>query len=688
MTKTFKSFAVLTTIGVLSLTGCGNKSQSNETTNAGSSTSTSNISQTPNSKYTTVVAGSSEFNGVFSPFFGTTAYDRYGYMYVVDTLVNVDRKGSYISNMADYTIEEIKDDNGNVKNTIYTFKLKDGIKFSDGTEVTADDIIFSYKVFLDPTYDGAATIYTTPIVGANEYRYDDPNYEAEILRLKEEAKAITTDEINQFILESCTAEYDKLGADKIVEYIGGLTDLENLDEATKKQKIINAYAEFEKLNNLESYKSSAIDNKYRNLEKEYIKNNLSGENVHVPEIEGIKKIDDKTVQVTIYGVDPKAIDNLGISVAPEHYYGIGKDGTKFKKGDLSMVREKNNSPLGSGPYKFDKFENNVLTLKANEAYYKGTPKTPTIKFQVTALANMLEAVKTGDIDISAPNATLEALDDIEASGLHAELIDTLGYGYIGINAERVPDKNVRKGLMHLMNRKPAIETYYGELASIIERPMSKVSWAYPEDATEYYGFDPNKALNYFKEAGYEQVDKNGKKVLQKEDGSQLKIEVGIAGEGTMNHPSAGILTQMKTELEKMGGILNISDTDSSVFFEKLNSGSWDMFVGAWTATPDPDMYQIYYSEGPSNHYKINNAELDKLIIEARQTLDQNKRKEIYAKALDIIMEEAVEMPVYQRKNMTVFNPEIVNIDSLPEDPSPFYTPFYMFTGEIEQMELK
>ena len=60
------------------------------------------------------------------------------------------------------------------------------------------------------------------------------------------------------------------------------------------------------------------------------------------EIEGIKKIDDRTVQVTIAGVDPKAIYNLGaIRVAPKHYYGEG-----FQKGDLSMVEAKVESLYG------------------------------------------------------------------------------------------------------------------------------------------------------------------------------------------------------------------------------------------------------------------------------------------------------------------------------------------------------
>ena len=125
-------------------------------------------------------------------------------------------------------------------------------------------------------------------------------------------------------------------------------------------------------------------------------------------------------------------------------------------------------------------------------------------------------------------------------------------------------------------------------------------------------------------------------------------------------------------MEKLGAVLEINDCDTNILFDRMNSGSWDMWVAAWGADIDPDMYQVYSSNGPSNHYHIKNAELDKLIMDARSTTDIEERKEYYAKALDIVMDEAVEMPVYQRKNMYIYNPAVVNIDTLPKDMTPYY----------------
>ncbi|OOB79723.1 MAG: hypothetical protein BEN18_03320 [Epulopiscium sp. Nuni2H_MBin001] len=561
MKKFAKTFALLSLTAV-ALVGCGS-SDSSSSTSVTTSVSDSDEVTTNAPSGTSVIAIGS-LNGIFSPFFYTTAYDNIINSSIQESLCMTDREGQIVPRLAQYDIEEVTNEAGELQ-TVYTFTLLEGLLFSDGEPITADDVIFSYLVQLDPTYDGMATLSTLSILGLDEY-------------------------------------------------ING--------DAT--------------------------------------------------EIAGIQKIDERTVQVTIDGIDPAAIHKLSIAVLPEHYYGEG-----FVKGDLSAVKAKNGSPLGAGPFKFESYANNVVNLIYNEHYFLGVPKLEKLKYQVTDTSNLLEAVITEQVDISDPTASPEMLARVESSGLEYRLIDNLGYGYIGMNAERIPDINVRKGLMHLMNREPAVRSYYGDLAEVIERPMTTVSWAYPQDAEEYYGYSTSKALEYFNQAGYEQID--GKLV---KDGVQLRIEVGISGGGTMDHPAAPVLTQMKTDLEAMGGVLEIFDTDGTVFFEILNAEEWDMWVAAWGSTADPDMYQIYHTDGSTTRYNINNPELDGLIEAARSTNDTDVRAEYYAQALEIVMDEAVEMPVYQRKNMYVINPDYLDINSLPDDMTPFYT-FYKELNNLE-----
>lgn len=605
----------------------------------------------------TLVIGTTSFNGKFSPFFAETVYDREISDMCHVRLIRDDREGAPADNVAEYREPELKKaEDGTITESVYTFRIKEGARFSDGTPVTADDLIFTYKVYCDPHYDGSATVNTMPIVGLEEYRYDDPNYRERITSIEQKTAAhIPTD---KEIQDTAAALAQQTGEQPSAYLSGGI------------------HYETQTL-------PAARDAYYRSLESAYIEESLAAGGNRVPDIAGIRKVDDRTVTVTLRGLDPAAIWTLGdLVVAPAAYYGKGKDGKTFQKGDIALVKEKNGAPMGAGPYQFEKFENNVVSLKANDGYFRGKPHIERIKYQVVEDKNKVSGVIKGDYDIAQPSASVEVLGKVKDAGLHYALYDNLGYGYVGVNAERIPDINVRKGLLSLLNRGPAIETYYGkELATVIERPMSRVSWAYPEDAKAVYTYDEAAAKRYFEAAGYAQSTSGGKTVLQK-DGKQLKVEIYVAELST--HPAGPILTNMKSAMDRLGAVLEIKDVESSILFDTINAGGADMWVAAWQATNDPDLFQIYHSSGPSNHYRIRNTELDRLIVEARQTNDRGARQQTYARALDIIMENAVEMPIYQRKNMYIFNPKTVDIATLPENMTAYYT----WQDEIEKIKMK
>ena len=67
----------------------------------------------------------------------------------------------------------------------------------------------------------------------------------------------------------------------------------------------------------------------------------------------------------------------------------------------------------------------------------------------------------------------------------------------------------------------------------------------------------------------------------------------------------------------------------------------------------------------------------------RQSMDQSFRKQMYKSCLDIIVDWAVEIPVYQRQNAIIFSTERVNLDTVTPD----ITTYYGWLQEIENVEL-
>ena len=59
--------------------------------------------------------------------------------------------------------------------TTYEFLIKNGMKFSDGVDLTVMDVLFNLYVYLDPLYSGSNTIYSTRIEGMQAYRQNDPD---------------------------------------------------------------------------------------------------------------------------------------------------------------------------------------------------------------------------------------------------------------------------------------------------------------------------------------------------------------------------------------------------------------------------------------------------------------------------------------------------------------------------------
>jgi peptide/nickel transport system substrate-binding protein len=460
----------------------------------------------------------------------------------------------------------------------------------------------------------------------------------------------------------------------------------------------------------------------------------------VPNIAGIKKIDDYTVEVTVEGYEAPAVYSiLGVNITPLHYYGdrekydYENNMFGFDFGDLSKQQSLTATPMGAGAYKFVEYNNRVVFFEANENYYRGCPKIREIQFRETLSAEVVTALTSGVADageMSYNQTRFEEVMEANANGemtgpvITSSLVDNLGYGYVGINASTVKigedpasdaSKNLRRALATVLAvyRDVAIDSYYGEGAAVINYPISNTSWAAPQPTDEGYqvafsvDVDGNPiytaemtpeeryveaekaAAGFLEAAGYTVVDGV---VTEAPEGGKLSYEVIVPGGGTGDHPAFAILTGARDSLSNIGIELKINDpADANILWDALDSGEQELWTAAWGSTIDPDMYQVYHSsnivglEGSteSNHYHIQDQELDDLIMEARLSDDQAFRKAIYKQALDRIIDWAVEIPTYQRKNVIIFSTERVNIDSLTPD----ITTFWGWMNDIELVEM-
>ena len=453
----------------------------------------------------------------------------------------------------------------------------------------------------------------------------------------------------------------------------------------------------------------------------------------VDTVSGIVKTGDYSMTITTTELSNSMIYQLQLPIASLDYYGdrslydYDNHSYGFKKGDLSKVRSVTSAPMGAGVYTFNKYSDGVIYLDANPNYYEGEALIKHVNMKETQEADKITGVQAGTIDISDPSYSLEAANqiatinggdsDLDGSVITTRLKDFRGYGYIALSAENVKvgndpaseeSKDLRKAIMTVIAayRDEGINSYYGDTATIINYPMSNTSWAAPSvtddgykiaystdvDGNEIYTSDMSgdtkyaaalqAALGYFEAAGY--TVENGQ-VTAAPAGAKMEYTVNIGASGNGDHPSFQVLTNAAAALKTIGFTLTVNDlANASDLYSSYQSGVAEGWVAAWQSTNDPDMYQLYDSNGSTNYYKINDSDLDELIEAARQTTDQDARKAMYKEAMEIILDWGVELPVYQRSEATIFSSERVDTTTIPNDMTPYWT----YQSEINKIALK
>nr|WP_273717032.1 ABC transporter substrate-binding protein [Alkalihalobacillus pseudalcaliphilus] len=137
----------------------------------------------------TVVVGLQEPGGVFTPYFNTSGYDGNVQSVMFPPLVEINELGEFIPGLAEeWTISDDE--------LTYTFKLREHLKFDDGSPLTAEDVAFTLTLLHDPSYAGGTDITEARIAGGLEYKEGAAESISGIHIIDKQTVEITTEEVN------------------------------------------------------------------------------------------------------------------------------------------------------------------------------------------------------------------------------------------------------------------------------------------------------------------------------------------------------------------------------------------------------------------------------------------------------------------------------------------------------------
>ncbi|WP_314396207.1 oligopeptide ABC transporter substrate-binding protein [Leptotrichia shahii] len=457
------------------------------------------------------------------------------------------------------------------KNKKATIKIKDGIKWSDGQPLTADDVIYAYEVVGNKDYPG--------------------------VRYTEES-----------------------------------------------QKIVG----------MKEYHSGSAKN-----------------------ISGIKKIDDKTVEISfsqlgqsIYAVGNGLIGNA----LPKHYL---KD---IPIKDLISSDKIRIKPVTLGPYNLTKVSRGEsLEFTANPYYYRGKPKINKAILQVVNSQSIVAALKAGKYDyvMSMPDSLYNNYKDLKN-------IETLGqqdlyYSYLSFKlghydkakGENITDPNakmadvrLRQALAYGINVEEIAQAFYFGLRQEATSSIPPVFKKYFPKDLKGYPYNPEKAKQLLDEAGYKDV--NGDGYREDKNGKPFEIKMAFMAGGDVAEP----LAQNYIQSWKKIGIKAVLTSGRLLafqnFYEKVEGDSKDIdvFFGAWGVGTTLDPTGSAGRKSQLNYSRFVSEENDRLmgeILGEKSLTIPNYKAEAFKNWQKYYIGQAAEVPLMYRYKLTPVNKRLKNV---------------------------
>ncbi|MEW6456967.1 MAG: ABC transporter substrate-binding protein [Acidobacteriota bacterium] len=352
-------------------------------------------------------------------------------------------------------------------------------------------------------------------------------------------------------------------------------------------------------------------------------------------IDRIEQINKNTLKITFKNKFAPYLTYLTFKILPSHI---------LRK--INSIEKFGENPIGTGPYKFEKIiPENKIVLSSFSKYFGGEPniKKYTLVLNTDSLLTPLkllnEEINLGEIE---PEVALSIMNKTEFfKKINFNFYKKNSYTYLVFNLEKHPLnlREIRMAIVKSINRDSLLKNIlrnYGEI------PYSHIilkDWK--NKNLKRYKFDPI----------------NSKKEIEKY-GKEIKLTLLTNSESLLRK---NVSTSIAKCLEDIGIIVKLEFIEYRTFLQKLKKGNFDMAISSVLFDLDPNISDVFHSEGVMNYSSFKSRELDKLLIMGKFTIELSQRKKIYDKVQEILWDE---MPIF-----------------------PLFSPFYIM-GSSKKLDLK
>lgn len=411
-------------------------------------------------------------------------------------------------------------------------------------------------------------------------------------------------------------------------------------------------------------------------------------------ISGVKKIDDKTVEVTFKEFGPAILWGAGLPSDPEpaHYL---KDIPLKEMRAHERVRK---HPLACGPFVINSMvEGDIIEYVPNPYWKRSKIMVDKLIIKRIAPTSVVQAVKSGEVDaMGVQKSVYDQLVELDDEGRpvkdengkikmkidNADIITYIdrAYGYVAFkmgtwNAEKsecVPfpdggkfkDKALRQAMGYAMDNDGVNDIFFHGLCVTPNSFITPVHPGFYDPNMKGYNYDPEKAKKLLDDAGYKDVDGDG--FRETPDGKPLTINYLSMSGGDIAEPMANYYLQ---NWRDVGLNVNLNDgrlIEFNAFYDKVQKDdpAVEIYAGAWGVGSDPNPSGLYSKKAQFNLPRWVNAKNDELLkkLSSPEAFDEAFRTQAYKEWNENIMDEAPVIPINYRLGLKLVNKRVKSWD--------------------------
>jgi len=316
--------------------------------------------------------------------------------------------------------------------------------------------------------------------------------------------------------------------------------------------------------------------------------------------------------------------------------------------------------IGTGPFRFAEYlPQTRMILERNDDFWgtddagNALPYLDGIEFvfypdptaRTTAIAtgnvDFIEYVPAADIEILTMDPNVAIVGGLSAN-----------FRSIYFNVERAPfdDVNVRRAMSYAIDEQAIVD-----LALFGTGGVPATGTTIP--SSNYYGVSDSPYVGRDVEAAEAALAASGYP-----DGFEYDLYVTSTYD-FLRTPAEVV----QANLADIGITTNIVAEDWSIYLPKALDGDFQATILGESGQSDPDdfLFNVFYTDNGGNLGNYSNLELDALLEEGRSVSDQERRREIYVDAQEIILDEAPHVFLFHSSQFEALRQDVRGFEHFP-----------------------